>query len=620
MSIIAEYKFDKALNTLPLVDGGYSYTYSDVDNGDNTITRTISTDTVPTSINFEYCDGLLEVYSLNISGMTSLNGMFAECYNLVSINTADWDTSRITSMNNLFVGCESLVSLDVSNWITNQVRDMSYLFTRCLSLTEIRGIENLNTANVTNMSAMFRSCSLSNLNLSNWNTGNTTNMFQMFNSCNNLATLDLSNWNVSKVTDMNHIFSYSSIVNLNLTGWNFNSSVITIYSSYMFNSCTGLNRIIMDNSNINSINKIIKELPTVTNLGILEISDENDISQINVATANSKNWNVTKNIIAEYKFNSGIDTLPTFNSEFTYTYIDADNSDGTITRTIFSDSSPTSISFSNKTGLVSVSYLDTSKVTSMDYMFSGCTSLTSIDVSNWDTTKVTTMQGMFYNCNKLTTLDLNNWNVSNVNSIRSMFENCQELTDLIISNWDTSNVTNMHGVFNNCKKLKNVDVSNWDVSKVTTLNYLFNGCYKIKNLDLSNWDISNVTTMNNMFYYCTSLTSLDLSSFDTSKVTSMNNMLSYCSNLTSVNMYNSDADSINDIIEFLPTRTADSLGTLKTGAIPASNCDVATANSKYWNVFIVDVLTIKNLYLGYQKINNLGRGIKNVYFGSRKLT
>ena len=47
--------------------------------------------------------------------------------------------------------------------------------------------------------------------------------------------------------------------------------------------------------------------------------------------------------IAIYKFNDGTDTLPLFESSYTYSYTDESNGDGTITRTITSDTIPTSI-------------------------------------------------------------------------------------------------------------------------------------------------------------------------------------------------------------------------------------------------------------------------------------
>ena len=59
-----------------------------------------------------------------------------------------------------------------------------YWFVNLRSLTTIDGLENLNTSEVTDMSAMFFLCSgLTSLNLSNFNTSKVTNMSGMFQSC-----------------------------------------------------------------------------------------------------------------------------------------------------------------------------------------------------------------------------------------------------------------------------------------------------------------------------------------------------------------------------------------------------------------------------------------------------
>ena len=52
----------------------------------------------------------------------------------------------------------------------------------------------------------------------------------------------------------------------------------------------------------------------------------------------------------------------------------------------------------NKITSVDLSALDTSKVTNMSSMFSGCSSLTSLDVSKFDTSQVTDMSAMFGGC------------------------------------------------------------------------------------------------------------------------------------------------------------------------------------------------------------------------------
>ena len=180
--------------------------------------------------------------------------------------------------------------------------------------------------------------------------------------------------------------------------------------------------------------------------------------------------------------------------------------------------------FNSNSTEIDVSNLDTSKVTNMSYMFSGCTSLTELDVSSWDTSNVTDMNNIFVNCLSLISLDLSNFDTSNVTNMRQMFQNCSRLTELDLSNFDTSNVTDMYYMFNGCQSLTSLDVSNLDTSKVTNMSYMFYNCESLTSLDVSNWDTSNVTNMNSIFGGCFKLTSLDISNFDVSKCTSSSSL------------------------------------------------------------------------------------------------
>ena len=84
-------------------------------------------------------------------------------------------------------------------------------FNGCANLTDIEGIENLNTQNVTDMSWMFNCCyALTSLDVSNFNTEKVTNMSNMFGSCEKLSSLDLSNFNTERVEKMSFMFSVCS--------------------------------------------------------------------------------------------------------------------------------------------------------------------------------------------------------------------------------------------------------------------------------------------------------------------------------------------------------------------------------------------------------------------------
>jgi surface protein len=75
------------------------------------------------------------------------------------------------------------------------------------NMTEIKGLENLNTQYVTDMSRMFYSLqSLTTIDVSKLNTENVTSMSEMFTDCNSLTTLDVSNFNTENVTSMSSMF------------------------------------------------------------------------------------------------------------------------------------------------------------------------------------------------------------------------------------------------------------------------------------------------------------------------------------------------------------------------------------------------------------------------------
>ena len=91
----------------------------------------------------------------------------------------------------------------------------------------------------------------------------------------------------------------------------------------------------------------------------------------------------------------------------------------------FSDYRPTSTSYWFRCcvklqDIKDIRNLNTEKVISMRYMFSSCSSLTSIDLSSFNTANVTDMGGMFYRCNSLVSLDLTNFNTEKVTDMYSV--------------------------------------------------------------------------------------------------------------------------------------------------------------------------------------------------------
>ena len=191
--------------------------------------------------------------------------------------------------------------------------------------------------------------------------------------------------------------------------------------------------------------------------------------------------------------------------------------------------------------------LNTSAVTNMRYMFSGCSSLTELNVSNFNTSAVTNMQGMFYGCSGLTELNVSNFNTSAVRDMSAMFSGCSFLTELNVSNFNTSAVTNMSEMFAGCYGLTELNVSNFNTSTVTTMQGMFYGCSGLTSLNVSNFNTSAVMDMRVMFSDCSGLTSLNVSNFNTSKVTDMLWMFYGCSGLTKLNLSNFNTSAVTDM-------------------------------------------------------------------------
>ena len=359
------------------------------------------------------------------------------------------NTSEVKRMAGMFDGCSTLTSLDLSNFKTEKVNDMNSMFEGCSALTSL-DLSSFNTEKVTQMNKMFFGCSaLTSLDLSNFNTSNVTEMNGMFYGCSALKSLDLSSFNTSNVTDMNGMFyGCSGLTNLDLK--NFNTSEVTDMG-WMFKGCSALTS--LDLSSFNTSN--------VTDMSLM-FSDCSSLKAL---------------------------ALKNFNTE---------------------------------------------NVTDMTGMFISCSGLTSLDLSNFTTSNVTKMSAMFSGCSGLTSLNLKNFNTEKVKSMDNVFAFCSALTSLDLKNFNTENVTDMAQMFVDCSALTSLNLKNFNTEKVEDMNNMFGNCSALKSLDLKNFNTSNVTNMRAMFSSCSGLRLLNLKNFNTSNVTDMRWMFSRCSKLANI--------------------------------------------------------------------------------------
>ena len=323
-------------------------------------------------------------------------------------------------------------------------------FAYCPNLTTIEGIEYFNTENVTNMRYMFGGCrSLKSLDLTNFNTENVTDMYYMFYNCTSLESLDLTNFNTAKVTNMTDMFRKCSALKTIYASDKFVTDQVT-EGSDMFYHCFNLK----DYSSS-------KEDHTYANCGPTGyFTYGSGYAMFDDATGTLTFSYKGFKPEGAYELNEGGNT-PEWISKNSYVkkvVFDAS----------FANARPTScnewfFSCSNLTTIEGIEYLNTAKVTNMNYMFDNCESLKSLDLTKFNTENVTSMKFMFEACTTLISLDVSNFNTAKVTDVNYMFSNCSALTTIYASdNFVTDQVTYGNYMFNGCEKLKDYDGSKTD--------------------------------------------------------------------------------------------------------------------------------------------------------------
>ena len=432
----------------------------------------------PTTTNswFSYLKALTTIEgleNLNTSKVTDMSKMFYNCSSLRSLNLSNFNTSAVTNMSEMFYGCSGLTELNVSSFNTSAVTDMSYMFSKCSSLTSLN-LSNFNTSAVTNMNYIFSGCSsLTSLNLSNFNTSAVTRMGGMFEGCSGLKELNVSNFNTSKVRYMWGMFSRcSGLTSLNLS--NFNTSKVTDMSE-MFYGCSSLKTILNPNTwrceqaqdmfkgctqlrgavkySYNKVGDWMANPATgyFTDLNsrayVLQGEDQHTLTfyyDNNRYSRSSKTWDINQK---SWDIPVWAGTKEDPNNVVTKVVFDASFKDfrPTTTKSWFYD-------LSELTTIEGLENLNTSTVTDMTRMFSGCSGLKELNVSNFNTSAVKDMSGMFYRCSSLTELNVSNFNTSAVKDMNWMFSGCSSLKTIL--NPNTWRCEKSQDMFKGCTQLK----------------------------------------------------------------------------------------------------------------------------------------------------------------------
>ena len=157
-------------------------------------------------------------------------------------NPENLNTASVKQMYAVFANCQALTALDLSSWNTSKVTDMSSMFFNCYALASLN-LSGWDVSEVTSMKSMFCNCkALTALDLSGWNTSKLTNMQTMFCNCEALTSLKLIKWDTSKVTKMGAMFEgCKNLEHIYVTsGWTTAAVTADADHQHMFGGCVKL--------------------------------------------------------------------------------------------------------------------------------------------------------------------------------------------------------------------------------------------------------------------------------------------------------------------------------------------------------------------------------------------
>ena len=316
-------------------------------------------------------------------------------------------------------------------------------------LTQIEGLENINTEYVTDMANMFSGCTkLTSLDLSKFTFSSSSNTKLMMNGCSGLKMLTVPSTAGNLAADAcKGVGTASAPITLNYPSGFTPEKTSTgngyfVWKSGYFKDTTtptptGEMYAVLDGSTLTFYYDNNKSSRTGTKFSMNKVGNAPNWTQ---------NGNATK--IKSVVFDSS------FSNARPLTCIGWFNG------------------MSNLTSITGINNLNTSSATEMRMMFYNCSSLTSVDVSGFITDNVTTMKSMFYSCSNLTGLDVSKFNTAKVTDMSMMFYECSKLSWLNVSKFNTAKVTDLSRMFYDCKSLTNLDISSFTLTSSQSSDYM----------------------------------------------------------------------------------------------------------------------------------------------------
>ena len=552
---------------------------------------------------FSGCESLayLDLSSFNTRNVTEMNGMFSGCKNLPMIDLSSFDMSNVKNMFSMFRGCSSLESLDLSSFSTVNAENMQYMFAECPNLEKIHGyIDCSSLKDYHYLYGMFTGSKVSSITFRRVKESFIPAITpQLLKGENGEITVEFVD--VIKEDPLMPVSDADVIVDRNIAKLTWKdpsgdsrfgaTTIVRKEGSAPVSHDDGvvlLDRCMGSWYQTNPLEDKDLDLGKTYYYGFFPRSPEGWYSK------------GSETIIAVTPDGSVMLTNSPQYYHLRDVYTAATAQEMIAIPDKFNTSRLTNMSemfySAKKLTAIDLSNFVTTKVTNMANMFNGCETLTELDVSAFNTSHVANMGGMFQNCRKLTSLDLSGF-VLPATSCQQMFSGCESLTSIEMP--ETFKATSTNSMFNDCESLEAIDVSGMDmteditgptrmfqgcrsltsvklpksvnVTKNTYASNMFKDCENLESIDLSGFQVACARDMVGMFQGCKKLAALDLSGFKTTEMESMARAFQDCESLTSLDLTSFDTSHVHDT-SFMFSG-CDSLASLNLSSLNMPNLD-----------------------------------------------
>ena len=165
------------------------------------------------------------------------------------------------------------------------------------------------------------------------------------------------------------------------------------------------------------------------------------------------------------------------------------------TRRLYQQKHDDGVIIPEETGEIQIKIIFDNPLTSLDFMFEGCSSLVKISLSYLNSPYITSMIYTFTGCTSLETVDFTSFSSSKIEKMDFLFSGCINLVN--IKGFEDLNTTNLQktaGMFLECKSLISVNLSSFQLDNISETNGMF-----IDNPSLELVDIGNTSEINGLF-------------------------------------------------------------------------------------------------------------------------